>query len=202
MSESTPYGQAYLDYLTNRSRVRRWIRRAYLQDIRAYCTGRTLDFGCGVGELLALLPEGSMGMEVNAEAVAFCVANGLSVQHYEPESDQYRLDALEPGRYQTFTMNHVLEHLPDPADVLSRLFDSCVRLGICRIVLTVPGRKGYSSDRTHLTFVDEAYLRDHGLLDRPDFALRLHKHYPVNWRTFGDWFTHNEYRLVFDRQHA
>lgn len=202
MSDSHPYGQAYLDYLNNRSLVRRWIRRAYLLDIRSYCTGRTIDFGCGVGELLDLLPEGSIGLEVNAEAVAFCVDRGLPVHYYDPDADQYRLGQLEPGAYQTFTMNHVLEHLADPADVLARLFDSCVRLGIHRIVLTVPGEKGYASDQTHLTFVDEDYFRQRGLFDHPAFGLRAHKHFPVNWRRFGRWFTHNEYRLVFDRRHG
>jgi hypothetical protein len=76
-----------------------------------------------------------------------------------------------------------------------------VRLGIRRVVLTVPGRKGYSTDQTHLTFVDESYLQRHALLDHPAYALRLQKHFPVNWRAFGQWFTHNEYRLVFDRRH-
>jgi SAM-dependent methyltransferase len=202
LSTDPLYGDDYFNYLRHRGVLRRFIRRSYLRDIAAYCQGRTIDFGCGIGELLGLLPEGSVGFEINPVVVAHCRQNGLEVFHYDPVSDEYRLEVLMPGTFDSFTMNHVLEHLADPADVLSRIFDSCTRLGIRRIVLTVPGRKGYSFDQTHLTFVDETYLRERGLLDHPAFVLRLHKHYPVNWRSFGAWFTHNEYRLVFDARHA
>jgi len=195
------YDDEYLAYLRDRSRWRQVVRRFYLRDIRGYCLGPTIDFGCGVGELLAMLPEGSAGVEINPAAVAHCRGQGLDVRLYEPEVDAYSLSGFRPGDYGTFTMNHVLEHLDDPGDVVSRLFASCQRLGIRRIVFTVPGRKGYALDKTHRTFVDEAYLRARGLFDHPAYRLRTQKHFPINWRPFDRWFTHNEYRLVFDKRH-
>ena len=128
------YSQEYFDYLHNRSSFRKKIRSFYLQDIKKYCIGKTIDFGCGVGELLKMLPEGSVGFEVNKVVVDFCKKNGLNVNLYVPESDNYNFNMIEPGRYETFTMNHVLEHLENSFEVMNRIFESCNRLGIKRIV--------------------------------------------------------------------
>ena len=46
---------------------------------RQLADGPTLDYGCGAGELLELLPAGSEGAEVNREAVEYCRSKGLRV---------------------------------------------------------------------------------------------------------------------------
>jgi SAM-dependent methyltransferase len=194
------YGQAYFDYLHHRSSLRRRIRRWYLQDIRSLCRGRTVDFGCGAGELLAMLPQGSVGLEVNPVAVAYGQSRGLDVRLYDPASDGYRLDMLSPGTFDTFTANHVFEHLDDSAAHIAALFTSCFRLGIRRLVITVPGRRGFATDPTHRTFVDEDYLRLHGVTDRPEYTLVASRYYPINSPFFSRFFAHNELRLVFDQR--
>ena len=125
----------------------------------------------------------------------------MDVRLYEPEIDNYQFRMIEKDKYDCFTMNHVLEHLENPENVVSKIFDHCHSLGIERIVFTVPGLKGFQSDSTHKTFIDIHYFEKHGLLEHPNFKLKLSKYFPINSKTFGRYFTHNELRLIFDRHH-
>ena len=194
------YSKDYFEYLNNRSSFRKKIRTLYLNDIRKYCIGKTIDFGCGVGELLKILPAGSIGYEVNKVVVAFCQKNGLNIHLYIPAEDNYEFKMIQPGKYQTFTMNHVLEHLERSYDVMNKIFESCNRLGIKRIVFTVPGHKGYKSDATHQTFINISYLEQNGIIENKHYQLTLNKYFPVNSEAFSRYFTHNELRLVFDKK--
>jgi hypothetical protein len=105
------YSHEYFKYLQNRSKIRRVIRRTYLKDIQQYCIGKTIDFGCGIGELLKILPKGSIGYEVNKIAVEFCISKGLQVEFYDSENDNYQFKMIKKDEYRSFTMNHLLEHL-------------------------------------------------------------------------------------------
>lgn len=194
------YSHEYFDYLHNRSSFRKRVRSFYLNDIKKYCIGKTIDFGCGVGELLKILPHGSTGFEVNKVVVEFCKKNGMDVKLYIPEKDNYEFQMIEAGSYETFTMNHVLEHLERSSDVISKIFGSCNRLGIKRIVFTVPGHKGYKSDATHQTFINMDYLMESGVTSNKYYKLRVNKYFPVNSEAFSRYFTHNELRLVFDKR--
>ncbi len=194
------YSEGYFNYLHDRSPIRKKIRTIYLNDIRKYCIGKTIDFGCGVGELLKILPEGSAGFEVNKVVVDFCKKNGLNVNLYVPEADNYNFRIIEAGNYETFTMNHVLEHLENSSEAINKIFESCHRLGIKRIVFTVPGHKGYKTDTTHETFINMDYLKKKGVLNNKYFELRVNKYFPVNSESFSRLFTHNELRLVFDKR--
>ncbi len=192
------YSNEYFEYLNNRSKTRRLVRQLYLYDIRKYCKGKTIDFGCGIGELLRILPKGSIGLEVNKVVVDFCKSQGMAVQLYSPELDNYNLSMVDTSSYFTFTMNHVLEHLENSNMVIEKLFTSCYRLGISRIVFTVPGYKGYLSDKTHITFIDRKYFEENTLFDNPYYKLHLSKYFPINLAIVSQYFTHNELRLVFD----
>jgi hypothetical protein len=194
------YSEDYFNYLNNRSSIRKAVRTIYLNDIRKYCIGKTIDFGCGIGELLKILPNESIGFEVNKIVVGFCRKNGLNVNLYIPEEDNYNFQMIEPGQYQTFTMNHVLEHLKQSSNVISKIFESCHRLDIIRIVFTVPGHKGYKSDATHETFINMDYLSKTGVCNNKYYELKVNKYFPVDSESFSKIFTHNELRLVFDKR--
>jgi hypothetical protein len=84
--------------------------------------------------------------EVNKVVVEFCKKNGLNVNLYIPEEDNYNFHD-RTRTIQTFTMNHVLEHLEQSSNMIIKIFESCHRLGIIRIVFTVPGHKGISRMR-------------------------------------------------------
>jgi hypothetical protein len=196
------YSESYFQYLHDRGRFRRVLRGVYLRDICKECIGKTIDLGCGVGELLQKLPPGSIGLEVNKVAVDFCTAKGMSVSLYDPEEDDYQFKGLRQNEFQTFTMNHVLEHIFNSWQVIDKIFSSCSRLGIERIVFTVPGIKGFASDSTHQTFIDSDYLSGFGFFDHPLFKLKQARYFPVNNVFFSRYFTHNELRLIFDRTNA
>ena len=199
-SAKSEYGQEYLDYLRSRGFVRTLVRRLYLRDIRKYCIGRTIDFGCGIGSLLAMLGEGSIGYDINDVAVTYCRVKGLDVENYSPQMDDYQLNMVPANTYVSFTMNHVLEHLENSYLVIKKIFNGCHRLGIKRIVFTVPGSKCYKNDETHRTFVNKQYFKEHGLLETEFYKLTLSKYFPFNATGVDRYFTHNELRMVFEKR--
>jgi 2-polyprenyl-3-methyl-5-hydroxy-6-metoxy-1,4-benzoquinol methylase len=67
-THTATYADEYFQYLQGRTALRKFLRNAYLRDIRKYCQGKTIDFGCGVGDLLLMLPSGSVGFEVNGQS--------------------------------------------------------------------------------------------------------------------------------------
>jgi hypothetical protein len=93
----------------------------------------------------------------------------------------------------------VLEHFADAALVLRTLLRSCRRLGIQRFILFLPGWKGYLSDATHKTFVDQGYLRREGLLSCEGYALRHARYFPIDREAVGRYFVFHELIAVFDR---
>jgi SAM-dependent methyltransferase len=196
---SALYAEDYLNYLLQRGFLQKKIRKIYLQDIQKYCLGKTIDFGCGVGELLQLLPEGSIGYEINPLAVDYCKSRGLQVFLYDPENDNYKLQGLPMDQYESFTMNHVLEHTENTIEVIKNLFTTCHRIGIKRIVFTVPGIKGFHSDKTHRTFIDMHFFKTNGLLDNEFYRLKKKKYFPFNYKGISTFFVHNELRLIFEK---
>lgn len=201
-AEGNIYQGEYFEYLHDRGFIRKQLRKFYLRDIRKSCLGKSIDFGCGVGELLHLLEPGSIGFEVNPMAVAYCRSTGLDVQLYDPGQDDYQFRMIAPQTFNTFTMNHVLEHIENSQEVLFKIMVSCHRLGIRRLVFTVPGIKGYASDATHRTFIDRTYFEENGVFENPYYQLRQARYFPVNSPAFGKYFTHNEWRIIFDARHA
>jgi len=103
-----------------------------LDYIRARATlrgARVLDVGCGGGLLSeALAREGAsvtaidLAPEVLEVARLHLLESGLSVDYREVGVEQ--LAAEQAGRYQVVTCMELLEHVPDPAALLS----ACVRL--------------------------------------------------------------------------
>lgn len=70
---------------------------------------RIFDYGCGVGQSIALLPNAE-GWDVSAEARQVCRSHGLRV--YETISEVPR------RAYDRILCRHVLEHLEQPLDAL------------------------------------------------------------------------------------
>ena len=182
---------------STRSWIRSHIRAWYLRSITARVTGAAVDFGCGMGGLLALLPENSCGIDVNVHAVKYCLANGLRAHVYNPALDAYRFEMLEAGRYTTFIMNHVLEHFDDVPGCFSAIAASCRRLAVERIILVLPQRKGFYFDATHKTFVDVRYMRQNGLHSLSGYAIRSVTSFPFP-EFMGKYFTYNELRLIYE----
>ena len=198
------YSENYARIQIRRSQnpLRRLVRAYYLRDIVRYVEGPSIDVGCGAGDLLARLPAGSLGLEINPAAVAYGRSRGLNVDLYDPATDGYRLETVPPNTYRTILFTHVLEHLEDPGSALEAVFESSERTGIRRVVVTLPCERGFRFDVTHRTYVDEAYLRQRGLLSRADFVPLVMRRFPLNFRWLGKIYTFHELRVVFQRSDA
>lgn len=195
------FDQNYTDYQTNRSLLRKWVRRAYLRSAASQLAGPTLDFGCGVGELLERLPRGSRGLEYNLSTVEFCRRKGLPVDAYDGFADDWALTALPAGsRFESMVVSHVLEHLQEPAQVLRRLLLASHKLGVHRVLAIVPGRAGFRIDATHHTFVDRALLTDAAIVQDTGFSVHRVRYFPGNVSRIGDWFPHHELQVLYTRR--
>jgi len=198
-STVTLYDKDYVEYQAKRSWLRKFIRRFYLKQILRYVEGKAIDFGCGIGELLARLPSDSIGFEINEAAVRYCKKRGLQARHYEPETDNYQFKECESENYETFTMCHVLEHLRNPDSVFRLILQSCNRLGIRKIIIVVPGLRGFKVDKTHRTFIDEDYLTKHNLWHVEGYHLAEKKYFPLNFASLGKYFTYHELIVIYER---
>ena len=194
---SGTYDERYTDYQSDRSRVRRFVRRAYLRHQAGLVRGPTVDFGCGVGELLSRLPVGSMGFEINEATVAHCQARGLDVRQYDPTTDEYQLLDLVEGRFTSLICAHVLEHLDGPIATLKSLLAASARLQLKRVVAIVPGELGFASDDTHRTLVGADDLR--AVDATSGYSLTTLRWFPIDTPRLSTRFTHHELTAVFDR---
>jgi SAM-dependent methyltransferase len=190
------YGSAYTNYQTNRSALRKFVRRVYLSSAAKALAGPTLDFGCGVGELLARLPEGSKGVEYNRASVDFCRQHGLNVTWYDGYADDWQLSTLPEGqRFQSMVISHVLEHLEDPMNVLRALLRWAKSAGVQRVLIILPGRAGYAADNTHRTYIDWEMLREF-LEEEHCWTAARRKYFPVNLNKAGNWFRYQELQVL------
>ena len=197
------FDSTYTQYQSQRSALRRWVRQAYLRRAASFVDGPTLDFGCGVGELLRILPHGSSGLEYNRSTVDYCRERVLPVEHYDGFADGWQLSALPADRYfKSMVISHVLEHLREPMDVLHRLGSASLRHGVERILVIVPGKAGFRIDPTHLTFVDLAMLVESSPLDAAGFRCARAEYYPGDLRMIGDVFPYHELQVLFTRNSA
>ncbi|MDH4393713.1 MAG: class I SAM-dependent methyltransferase [Aquabacterium sp.] len=198
--ESTGFGQGYADEQIRRSRhpLRRFIKGFYLRSVLAAVHGPTIDYGCGAGQLLAQLPTGSVGLEVNPYLIAALTAAGLPVRQWQANAQGFDLADLDRGGYRCLVISHVLEHLDDPTEALTRLLQACRRVGVTRLIAIVPGAKGYASDATHRTFIDTTHIARQGWKHLAGYALTTQRHFPLPWQGGGALFIYNELQLVFD----
>ena len=196
---TTPeFDDAYTGYQLERGRLREWVRHFYLRRARSRLYGPTLDFGCGVGGLLEMLPPGSMGMEYNPASVAYCRARGLDVTWYDGYADDWRLSGLPSGRrFESMVISHVLEHLDTPMDVLHALLDAARGVGVRNVLVIVPGAAGFRIDPTHRTFVDYEQLGCASVIRDTNFRVFSRNYFPVNQRWVGTWFPHHELQVSY-----
>lgn len=177
MLPRTRYGKsmddtAYFDYLKSRSRLAWWYRKHYLYPrLGRYLTGNVLDVGCGIGDLLRCRP-GTTGVDINPQTVAFCHGQGLDARLMMP--DQLPFAA---ATFDGVVLDNVLEHLADPFPLLSEIARVLVPGG--RLLVGVPGKRGYAADPDHKIYYDEAGLVD--CMTSRGFTLHRLLHAP--WRS-------------------
>lgn len=198
---TSEFSREYAAEQIRRSRhpFRRLIKEFYIRNLLKEIAGPSIDFACGAGQLLARLPAGSIGVEVNACLIEYLTLRGLNVIRYNTDLDQFSLSMFQKGQFSTFIMAHLLEHFADAAQVLRTLLNSCRRIGIQQIILVLPGWKGYLSDRTHKTFVDARYLQANGLWCCEGYRQKASRYFPFNREAVGRYFIYHELVIVYDR---
>ena len=195
------YGRSYTHYqIKKRGPARRLAREFYLKATLGLLKGKTIDFGCGPGELLGKLPEGSIGLEINKFSVVHGQSMGLNIQHYDPQKDRYQLSDLEPGRYDSLILSHVLEHLENPKQVLRSLLRSARRLKLKRVVIIIPGKKGFFLDPTHKTYISPNFFKKNKLDLAEGYKLVRQKYFPVDIKILERLFTYLELQVVYDNK--
>ncbi|MEP6939680.1 MAG: methyltransferase domain-containing protein [Rudaea sp.] len=199
MSVAEEFDDTYAAEQLRRARhpLRRFIKGFYLEHVLADVHGPTIDFGCGAGQILARLPAGSIGVEINPVLVEQVRRMGLDVVAYDAFSDDFGFTGFAQDHYKSLVISHVLEHFDDSAAVMRKMWRSAARLGIDTIVMVVPGEKGYASDPTHKTFVTEQYLRDHDLANCEGFAIDKVHYFPGDTAAIGRYFVFHEMKVVY-----
>lgn len=199
MESVAQFDQTYAAEQIRRSRhpIRRRIKKFYLDTVLENVVGPTIDFGCGAGQLLERLPTGSLGVEINPHLITHLRSRGLNVQCYNALKDHFKFNGFEQDRFQTLVLSHVLEHFEDAHGVLAAIMESCKRIGIKRIIIVVPGKRGYSSDKTHRTFINKSWIQAN-IDPAAGFRLTRAKYFPVDNQSIELWFTFHELQIIFD----
>lgn len=201
-SPAIEFDRRYAAEQLRRSRhpLRRFIKGFYLRHIlRNVLPGPCIDFGCGAGQLLKRLPLGSVGLEVNPHLIESLQSEGLTVHQARAELQDFELVNFAAGGFRTLVIAHVLEHLSEPAAAFGILLAACQRIGVERVIVIVPGAKGYASDHTHKTFIDSSYLKTYMTLNGENFVLSSLSYFPGPWEWVGRYFIFHEMMMVFDR---
>jgi SAM-dependent methyltransferase len=163
----------YFNYLSRRSRLGAAYRRFVLYPrVVARLRGRCLDVGCGIGDMLLHRPD-TIGADVNPRTVEFCRSRGAQASLMQP--DQLPFD---DGSFDSALMDNVLEHIAQPEALLRDVHRVLRPEG--RLLVGVPGTRGWASDPDHKVLYDEVSLRD--CVNVAGFTLKESFHTPL-WRS-------------------
>ncbi len=170
------------------------VQRPYRWNLRRLSLGRTLDVGCGIGRNLVSLPEGSLGVDHNETSVELARSRGLDAIT-SVEFDARHPEPPEVPEYDSLLLAHVLEHMTrDEGIALLQHYLPHVRRTVAVIC---PQEKGYTTDATHVTFLDGASIA--GMLEHVGLRVRDVSSFPFPRRA-GRYFAYNETVVLADRR--
>lgn len=180
----------YFEYLRNRSRLGLLYRRRLLYpSLIRHVWGRVLDVGCGIGDFVEFRP-GTVGVDVNPHAVAWCRRRGLDCQLME--TDRLPFPA---GGFEGVVLDNVLEHLAAPEPLLSEIHRVLLPGG--RLLVGVPGECGYACDSDHKVFYGETDLRR--VVGAAGFSCGGVFHTPMRSRWLASWLPQYCLYGIFER---
>ena len=114
--------------------------------------GRLLDVGCGNGDYLARAEMRGMrafGLEPNIHGFLICKSRGLNVKNAFLEDSGYPQDFFD-----IITVNHVLEHVPDPLSSLLLIKSLLKPNGIAIIQVPNISSLAFYASREHFLHLD------------------------------------------------
>ncbi|MCB0413934.1 MAG: methyltransferase domain-containing protein, partial [Bdellovibrionales bacterium] len=180
----------YHKYLLNKSWKGELYRNFYLYPLlKKSLKGRVLDIGCGIGDFLRSRPK-TLGIDINPYNIEMCHDKGLPaclVSSYDyPFSDKEFDGAI---------IDNVLEHLEDPAPMLSEV-NRVMKIGGV-VVIGVPGIKGFEADSDHKIYYDPKRLEDTAF--RFGFKLKKIMHLPFKSKYLEENFKRYIYYGAFEK---
>ena len=160
----------YFEYLRRRSRFGLIYRKYWLYPrLNRYLNGKTLDVGCGIGDLLAFR-ENTVGVDINIKMVEWCCSQGYVAEIMEVDKLPF-----SDGNYDSIVMDNVLEHIEKPEFILTEVHRVLVNGGV--FLLGVPGSLGYTKDSDHKVFYSKDKLVEtickFGFIEKKIFAMPL-----------------------------
>jgi SAM-dependent methyltransferase len=168
----------YFEYLRRRSPLGALYRRYWLYPrLARRLPGRCLDIGCGIGDMLVFRGGETVGVDVNPNTVAFCCSRGAMALLMAPDSLPF-----EAASFDSALMDNVLEHIERPLPLLAEV-RRVLRPG-GRLLVGVPGHRGYASDADHKVFYGESELR--ACLARAGFTTCETFHMPLGHSSWLD----------------
>lgn len=182
----------YHDYLLGRSQLgflyRKW---RLFPVVSRYVTGKTLDYGCGIGDFLQFRPA-TIGVDINEENITYCQSLGLPAYTMDggriPFNDSF---------FDSIVMDNVLEHIAlDQVDgVMKEVLRVLGQRGT--ILIGVPGLKGYEADEDHKHFYLERDLIT--LLECYDCRKVKSFHMPIYMPWLGKYLKQYCVYVVFEK---
>ncbi|MAZ79973.1 MAG: hypothetical protein CMD72_04430 [Gammaproteobacteria bacterium] len=160
----------YLKYLQNISWKGKLYRNYFLYPlIEKWCKGEVLDLGCGVGNFLKR-NNNFVGVDVNNSCVDYCKALDLNARKME-------IDILpfEANSFDAVVLDNVLEHIEEPTDLMNEISRVLNKDG--RLIILVPGEKGFEQDDDHKKFYNFSSLSD--LSKRHNFLIEKNSSVPL-----------------------
>ncbi len=114
---SSHWGYLRESFQRLQTKLTRSLEYRALFDLDGHPPGRALDIGCGFGNYLSTMQTRGwsvLGIEPNVSSASHAFAKGVPVV-------VGTLDCVEvSGQFDLITLNHVLEHIPDPQGTLTR----------------------------------------------------------------------------------
>jgi 2-polyprenyl-3-methyl-5-hydroxy-6-metoxy-1,4-benzoquinol methylase len=104
--------------------------------LKAKANGRLLDVGCGSGQLLQKMQElgwQAEGIDFDSRAVQNARSKGLTVQLGTLSNAAFPSDSFD-----AITMSHLVEHISEPASLLSECY-RILKPGACAVIVTPNG---------------------------------------------------------------
>lgn len=102
-----------------RKYTRRLARRLHFLPNRKSGNKRILDYGCGAGAYLETVRDlgwSTTGVEFDPLAVAYCQSRGLNVLHTDA------VNSFPAASFDFITLNHVLEHVHQPQELVQTCY--------------------------------------------------------------------------------
>lgn len=142
----------YFQYLQTRTKLGLFYRlKFYYPKVRKRLKGKILDYGCGIGDMLGFLKDGT-GVDINSHCVAHC--RSLNLQAF-PVGEDNQIP-FPDNSFDSVLMDNVLEHINDPIPLIKEI-KRVLNVG-GNLVIGVPGILGYSKDPDHKIFYDRKKL--------------------------------------------